>query len=120
MSLSENIQQGNTHQAHNSHDCKLLAIKTLNMPYVQLRKGGRASTSFGIGCLTASIEACGFADFLVRQSARHHRVRICERPAIDPEHVSFPSICIICIVSGCSRTCVVRAAVTKLFTSVLM
>ena len=65
------------------------------MPYVRLRvlKGGCASTSFNIPCLTASIRACGFADFLVRQSAKHHCVRICERSAIDPEHASFLNIC---------------------------
>ena len=70
--------------------------------------------------LTASIKACGFADFLVRQSARHHCVRMCERSAIAPEHASFPNICIICIVSCCSGTCVVLAVVTKLFASVLI
>ena len=52
--------------------------------------GGCASTSFSIPCLTASFKACGFADFLVRQSARHHCVRICERSAIAPEHAFLP------------------------------
>ena len=54
------------------------------------------------------------------EEAGHHCVRMCERSAIAPEHASFLNICIICIVSCCSGTCVVLAVVTKLFASVLM
>ena len=118
--VTEKIHQGKTHQVQNSHDGKTVGNHDLRYALCSTKvlKGGCASTSFNIPCLTASIRACGFADFLVRQSAKHHCVRICERSAIDPEHASFLSICIMCIVSCCSGTCVVLAVVTKLFASV--
>ena len=122
-SVSENAPQGKTHQVQNSHDDKQ-TVGNHDLKYAlcstKVLKGGCASTSFSTPRLTASIKACGFADFLVRHSARHHCARMYERSATDPEHASFLNICIIRIVSCCSATCVVLAVVTKLFASVLM
>ena len=83
-------------------------------------KGGWASTSLTTPCRTASIRFWGLADFLVKQSAKHHWVLICDRSAIEPEHASFLSIWIIWMVSCCSGTWVVLAVVTRLFASVLI
>lgn len=55
-SIIEDPLQGKAHQEQNSHDGKLLATTTLNMPYVL--KSGCASTSFR-PCLTAFVKAYG-------------------------------------------------------------